>query len=77
VADHEVKERLIVQSSLDWTIVRPPKLSNGAAKGEFRHGNNIRAASLLPMLARADVAAFMLAQLNDTTYSRKAVGILR
>lgn len=24
----EAKEKLIVQSSLDWTIVRPPRLSN-------------------------------------------------
>jgi putative NADH-flavin reductase len=77
VADHEAKESLIVQSGLDWTIVRPPKLSNGAATGEFRHGNGIRAASLLPTLARADVAAFMLGQINDTTYSRKAVSLLR
>ena len=77
VADHEAKEKLIVQSSLDWTIVRPPKLTNGAATGEFRHGNSIRAASLLPTLARADLAAFMLGQLDDSTYSRKAVAILR
>lgn len=76
VADHEAKEKLIVQSSLDWTIVRPPKLTNGAATGEFRHGNGVRATSLLPTLARADVAAFMLGQLDDTTYSRKAVAIL-
>lgn len=76
VADHEAKEKLIVQSSLDWTIVRPPKLTNGAATGEFRHGNGIQATSLLPTLARADVAAFMLGQLDDTTYSRKAVAIL-
>ena len=77
VADHEAKEKLIVQSSLDWTIVRPPRLSNGAATGEFRHGDGIRATSLLPTLARADVAAFMLGQINDTTYSRRAVSILR
>ena len=77
VADHEAKEKLIVQSSLDWTIVRPPRLSNGAATGEFHHGDGIRATSLLPTLARADVAAFMLGQINDTTYSRRAVSILR
>jgi putative NADH-flavin reductase len=76
VADHETKEGLITQSGLDWTIVRPPKLSNGAATGKFRHGNGIRAASLLPTLARADVAAFMLGQIGDATYSRKAVSLL-
>ncbi|TIS64764.1 MAG: hypothetical protein E5W93_02005 [Mesorhizobium sp.] len=76
VADHEAKERLIAQSDLDWTIVRPPKLGNGPATGRFRHGDGIRAGSLLPTLARADVAAFMLAQVSDTTYSRKAVTLL-
>ncbi|WP_210237677.1 MULTISPECIES: NAD(P)H-binding protein [unclassified Mesorhizobium] len=77
VADHEAKERLIVESSLDWTIVRPPRLSNGAATGEFRHGIGVRAASLLPTLARADVAAFMLGLISDATYSRRAVALLR
>ncbi|AZO09102.1 SDR family oxidoreductase [Mesorhizobium sp. M3A.F.Ca.ET.080.04.2.1] len=77
VADHEAKEGLIARSGLDWTIVRPPKLGNGPASGQFRHGNDIRATSLLPTLSRADVAAFMLAQVSDTTYSRKAVSLLR
>ncbi|WP_167480827.1 NAD(P)-dependent oxidoreductase [Mesorhizobium waimense] len=76
VADHEAKERLIVQSGLDWTIVRPPKLSNGAATGRLRHDNGIHAKPLLPTMARADVAAFMLGQVGDTTYSRKAVSLL-
>ncbi|WP_192249034.1 NAD(P)H-binding protein [Mesorhizobium silamurunense] len=76
VADHEAKERLIAQSGLNWTIVRPPKLGNGRATGRFRHGNGIRARSLLPTLARADVAAFTLDQLSDTAYSRKAVALL-
>lgn len=35
--------KLIVQSSLDWTIMRPPRLGNGAATGEFHHGDGIRA----------------------------------
>ncbi|UCI06767.1 NAD(P)-dependent oxidoreductase [Mesorhizobium sp. B1-1-8] len=76
VADHEAKERLIAQSGLDWTIVRPPRLGNGPATGRFRHGNGIRAKSLLPILPRADVAAFMLAQVSNATYSRKAVSLL-
>ncbi|PBB98280.1 NAD(P)H-binding protein [Mesorhizobium sp. WSM3862] len=75
-ADHEAKERLITQSGLDWTIVRPPKLGNGPATGRFRHGHGIRARSLLPTLARADVAAFMLDQVSDKTYSRTAVALL-
>jgi NAD(P)H-binding len=30
VADREAKEQIIRQSTLDWVIVRPPRLTNGA-----------------------------------------------
>jgi NAD(P)H-binding len=33
VADHEAKERIIRASSLDWVIVRPPRLTNGQRRG--------------------------------------------
>jgi putative NADH-flavin reductase len=77
VADHEAKEALVARSNLDWTIVRPPKFSNGKAKGDYRHGKGLRTASLFPTVPRADVAAFMLSQLEDTTYVRRVVEILR
>ena len=48
VADHEAKERIITQSSLDWTIVRPPRLTNGPLTGTYRHGNDIKATSVVP-----------------------------
>ena len=32
VADHEAKEQIIRQSSLDWVIVRPPRLTNGVRR---------------------------------------------
>lgn len=75
VADHEKKERLIAASSLDWTIVRPPKLVGGDPTGRYRHGTGIRATSLLPTLRRTDLADFMLGQTVDQTYARKAVAI--
>jgi hypothetical protein len=31
VTDHEAKEQIIRPSTLDWVIVRPPRLTNGAA----------------------------------------------
>ena len=36
VADHEVKEAAITASFVDWTIVRPPKLTNGRLTAAFR-----------------------------------------
>ncbi len=76
VADHEVKEAAIIASFVDWTIVRPPKLTNGRLTAAYRVGEDIRARSPLPLMSRADVADFMLRQLTDAAFIRKAVRIL-
>ena len=76
VADHEAKENIIRQSNLDWTIVRPPRLTNGPHTGAYRRGPDIKAASVVPMISRADVADFMLRQLDDPTYLRKAPAVM-
>lgn len=76
VADHELKEAAIFESFVDWTIVRPPKLTNGRLTAAYRVGEDIRARSPLPLMSRADVADFMLRQLTDAAFIRKAVRIL-
>jgi putative NADH-flavin reductase len=76
IADHEEKERLINSSPLEFTIVRPPKLSNGQKKSLYRSGETIKAKSILPTMSRADVADFMLKQLTDKTFLRKAARIM-
>ena len=76
VADHEVKEAAIIASFVDWTIVRPPKLTNGRLTAAYRVGEDIRARSPLPLMSRADVADFMLRQLTDAAFIRKVVRIL-
>jgi putative NADH-flavin reductase len=76
IADHEAKEALIRASRCDWTIVRAPKLSNGPPTGHYREGEDIVARSLFPLLPRADVAAFLLRQLHERTYIRKAPRLL-
>ena len=74
VADHEAKEKLLIESGLDWTIVRPPRLSNGPARG-YRSGEDITAAGVVPQVTRADVAAFMLDTLTSDTYVHAAPSI--
>ena len=76
VAEHELKENIIEQSDLDWTIVRPPRLTSGIRAGIYRHGENIRADSLIPTFSRADLADFMLRQITDKTYSRKTPAVM-
>ena len=62
-------------SGLDWTMVMPPMLTNGSPRGHYR-----LAPDALPRngarIARADVAAFMVQQLNtNTQWMRKGVYI--
>ena len=76
MADHAAKERIIRGSSLEWVIVRPRRLTNGARKGSDRSGVDVRATSAVPRISRADLADFMLGQLDEDTYVRKAPAIM-
>lgn len=74
-ADKARQERLIAGSDLDWVIVRPGALTGGTASGRYRHGPKAGDYLLTRGIARADVAAFMLDQLDRDMYLRTAVGI--
>jgi putative NADH-flavin reductase len=76
VADHEAKERLIKQSRLNWTIVRPPRLTNGPLTGAYRSGEHIEANSPIPTISRADVADFMLKQLTGEANLHRTPGVM-
>lgn len=76
IADHELKESLIRNSRLDWTFVRPPKLTAGPARGTYRSGEDISTTAFLPTMSRADVAGFMVDQLAEQRYVRKVVRVL-
>lgn len=72
--DHELQERLVEASGLDWTIVRPSAFTDEPATGDFKVG--FGADTILQLkIARADVAAFLTRQLSDPRFMRRAVGI--
>jgi len=73
--DRVRQEKIIEESDSDWVIVRPPTLTNGPARGSYRHGRNVGNFILLRRISRADVADFMLKQLTDDTYIGTAVGV--
>jgi len=73
--DKSKQEKLIKESKLSWTIIRPGQLTNGKKRGVYKHGPNVGSYILTKMISRADVAHFMLSQLNDITYLGKAVGV--
>jgi putative NADH-flavin reductase len=72
VASQRAQIEALQASDLDWTMVMPPMLTNGAARGSYRVDGEA-----LPRngsrISRADVAKFMLQQLATPTWSRKGV----
>ena len=77
IQDHEVKENIIMSSNLQWTIVRCPTLTNGPFTGKYIHGERIQSASILPSLSRANVADFMLKELQEKKYIKKKPRIMK
>lgn len=73
--DHELQESLVRASGLDWTIVRPGAFTDGPATAAFRTGFGPDARGLTLRITRADVAAFVSAQLADLRFVRRAVAI--
>lgn len=53
---------------LDWTVARVPMLTDGPATGDVRVG--LVGVNTGPRIAPADMARFMLEQLDDPTYVR-------
>ncbi len=74
VASQIAQYAILSASDLDWTMVMPPMLTNGAARGKYRIDGEA-----LPRngsrIARADVADFMMQQIDNPQWVRKGVYI--
>lgn len=73
--DKSKQEKLIMKSNLDWIIVRPGQLTNGKKSTDYKHGVDVGSYFLTKMISRANVAHFVLNQLEDKTYNHKTPGI--
>jgi putative NADH-flavin reductase len=73
-ADLAAMEDLLRGSGLDWTVVRPPRLTNRPLTARYRTavGQNVRGGWLV---SRADVAHFMLAALDRPETIGQVIGI--
>jgi len=69
-ADKKAGEDYVRQSSLDWTLVYPVLLTNGPRTGKYRVGERLDLHGV-PKISRADVADFILTQLQDATYRHR------
>ncbi len=74
VRDAAEMKCIFQKSDLDWTFVRPPRLTNRPQRGRFR----VREGHLPGfgfMISRADVAAFMIKTAENHAFIRKVVGV--
>jgi putative NADH-flavin reductase len=73
-ADLAEMEDVLRDSGLDWTSVRPPRLTDGPATGAYRTaaGQNLRGGTVV---SRADVAALMLAVLDRPETFGQTIGV--
>jgi putative NADH-flavin reductase len=67
LADKERQETLVTASDLDWTIIRPARLTNGPLTRRLRAGPRLPI-SIRDSASRADVAEFVLTELEHGHY---------
>jgi uncharacterized protein YbjT (DUF2867 family) len=75
-ADLARMEEDIRRSGIEWTVVRPPKLTNKPLSGRYRLALNDNVPRGYT-ISKADVAHAMLAALADPATIRAAVGVAR
>jgi putative NADH-flavin reductase len=74
VIDASAMEQIFMESGLDWTIVRPPQLTDKPFTGNYR----VRTGHLPRFgfnISRADVAHFFLKTVEDPSSIRKILGV--
>jgi putative NADH-flavin reductase len=73
-ADLARMEDVLRESGTDWTIIRPPRLTNGSKKQSYRiaFGQNLHRGL---SISRADVADFMLRAVDDPKTIGQVIGI--
>ena len=73
--DKTRQERILSKSGSDWVLVRPGALNNADKRGQVRQGRRVGNFITTVRISRADVADFMLNQLESDTELGSAPGV--
>ena len=65
---------MLATSEVNWTVVRPGFLTNGGRTGEYRVITDLKGAKF-GKISRADVADFMVSELENRAYQRQVVNL--
>ena len=71
LAEHAREEEIFASSALDWTAVRAAVLTNKPATGRIVASN----AGPIKTIPRADLAAFLVAELVNQDYVNRAISV--
>jgi putative NADH-flavin reductase len=69
--DKDYMEALVSASKIDWTIVRPPALTNGPLSRKYQSGVGLKI-GFFAKLSLADLANFMLQEATVGQYIKQA-----
>lgn len=72
--DREEQERLVATSDLAWTILKPPRLTDGEARSRYRTGPELGIGAF-SQISRADLSSFILSQIDSEQYVQQRVVI--
>jgi putative NADH-flavin reductase len=75
-ADMRLTEEAIHMSNLEWTILRPPRLTNARGSGSYRTQID-RNVPRGVKISRADVASYIVEHLDDPTIVHKHVFVAK
>lgn len=74
-SDKAKADTMLRHSPFDWTLVYPVVLTNGPGTGNYQVGE-ILPMKGMPKISRADVAEWMIHQLDDNTYVKKTAVLM-
>jgi putative NADH-flavin reductase len=70
--DRAEQEQRVATSGLDWTLIKPPRLTGGPARGRVRSGENLSIGAL-SSISRLDLSRFILDGMETPGYIGKRV----
>ncbi len=73
--DHELQEKIVRGSGLDWTIVRPAAFTDGELTQNYRYNFPSNDRSVTLKISRADVADFIVKQIDSKEFLHQSPGL--
>jgi uncharacterized protein YbjT (DUF2867 family) len=71
-ADRAKQEQRVAASGLDWTVVKPPRLTNGPKRDHVQAGESLMIGAM-SSISRADLSRFILNEIEARQFVGKSI----